>query len=119
MSVKDMQKQVEGMQIGWQISVIDALSLQFFPPPPRSPAAPAASCWIMKDEAAAEFFKRGQGKKGGKFKITRLKCQGTRQNKKGGSHTPSSLVLWWCMAVGIKTRREGIIKEMTFFPAQR
>ena len=89
MSVKDMQKQVEGMQIGWQISVIDALSLQFFPPPPRSPAAPAASCWIMKDEAAAEFFKRGQGKKGGKFKITRLKCQGTCQNKKGGRHTPS------------------------------
>lgn len=31
-----------------------------------------------------------QRKKGGKFKITRPMCQGTRQNKKGGRHTPSA-----------------------------
>ena len=67
------------MQIGWQIPVIDALF------PPRCIVCAGAIAW--RKVVFTFFFTTT--KKGGKFKITRLKCQGTCQNKKGGRHTPS------------------------------
>ena len=75
--------------------------------------------WLMHFTFSPWSVKQGcifftTAKKGGKFKITRLKCQGTRQNKKGGRHTPS-LVRWWCMVAASKQGGRVSSKKWPFF----